>query len=353
MTRFRVLSLDGGGIRGAFTAAFLAELEREINRPIGRYFDLVAGTSTGGIIALAVALGVPAQQVVEFYRNAGPKVFGRRPPLKAGLLGIVIRLLLGWKLGKHGVKYDDLLRSKYDATQLKSALEDVFGSKTLLDARTRAVIPAVDLSRGCTVVFKTPHLHDANTRDRNFRVVDLALATSAAPTYFPHATIRTGSAYCDGGLWANNPVLVAIAEVLRLREDSVHGFEGLQILSIGTGLSRYSHAPPDGAGLVWWGPRIVDVTSLSQAEGALHAARFMLGTQLHRVDFALPDDTWQLDSVQHIDQLIHIGTENAHCELARLRGKYLDVEAEEQHWRRDADTPRVCDDAATSEPPMC
>jgi len=340
VSRFRILSLDGGGIRGAFTASFLAELEREIGAPIGRYFDLAAGTSTGGIIALAVALGEPASRIVDFYRNAGPKVFTRAAPMKCGWFGGIARALLARRLRHLGLTYDDLFQARYDSAELRRALQEVFGTKTLLHAKMRVLIPAVDLSRGSPVVFKTPHLPDASTRDRNFQAVDIALATAAAPTYFPHAAIGPGSAYSDGGLWANNPVLIALAEVLRLRNPGPRDFDGVQALSVGTGRGRYSLVPPNGAGLAWWGPRLIDVMSLSQSEGTMRVAEFMLGEHFHRVDFDLPDSTWHLDSVEHIEQLIHFGREEAHRQLAPLRNWVLDGITRETNWKFDTDETR-------------
>lgn len=349
MSRFRILSLDGGGIRGAFTASFLAELERETGAPIGRYFDLAAGTSTGGIIALAVALGEPANRIVDFYRNAGPKIFTRQAPMKRGWFSGVGRALLARRLRHVGLAYDDLFQARYDSVELRRALQEVFGTKTLLDAKTHVLIPAVDLSRGSPVVFKTPHLPDANSRDRSFLAVDIALATAAAPTFFPHAAIRPGSAYSDGGLWANNPALVAVAEVLRIRKSGTRDFDGVQVLSVGTGRGRYSLAPPNGAGLAWWGPRLIDVMSLTQSEGTMRVAGFMLGERLHRVDFDLPDNTWRLDSVEHIEQLIHFGREEAHRQLALLRNCLLDGLTKETNWQCDTDEIRP----TVSRNPVC
>lgn len=336
MSRFRILSLDGGGIRGAFTASFLAELERAIGTPIGRYFDLAAGTSTGGIIALAVALGEPASRIVAFYRNAGPRIFTRQAP-KRGWFRTVARALLARRLRHVGLAYDDLFQARYDSAELRRALHEVFGAKTLLDARMHVLIPAVDLSRGSPVVFKTPHLPDANSRDRSFLAVDIALATAAAPTYFPHAAIGPGSAYSDGGLWANNPVLVALAEVLRLRNGGTRDFDGVQVLSVGTGRGRYALVPPNGAGLAWWGPRLIDVMSLTQSEGTMRVAEFILGERFQRVDFDLPDNTWRLDSVEHLEQLIHYGREEAHRQLAPLRNSLLDGMTKETNWQFGTD----------------
>lgn len=330
MNRFQILSLDGGGIRGAFAAAFLEQLEKELGGPIRRYFDLVAGTSTGGIIALAVALDEPMSRVVDFYRNMGPVIFTRRSPRRLGWKGKVLRRCMQPLLARYGINFDDLIQTRYDSAPLIAALRDVFGSRTLLDAKTRVLIPAVDLSQGAPVVFKSPHLGDANSRDRHFSAAEIALATAAAPTYFPHAVMGPGSAYSDGGLWANNPVLLSLAETARLGIST----EEVLLLSVGTGKGRYSIAPPDSqSGLAWWGPRLIEVISHSQSEGAMRVAEFMVGDQCVRVDFDLPDGTWELDSVDRVDRLVHFGREAAHRQLAALRATFFNQTAAECNWK--------------------
>ncbi len=324
--RFRVLSLDGGGIRGAFAAAFLAELEQQLDAPIRRYWNLIAGTSTGGIIALAASFDEPMARVVDFYRDHGPGIFARRSPKRLGWKGRLMRACSQRWLSGLGVRADDLFQTRYDHQPLRTALDNVLGSRTLLDAKTRVLIPAVDLSKGAPVVFKTPHLADANSRDRQFSAVDIALATASAPTYFPHTTMGTGSAYTDGGLWANNPVLVSMAEANRLLGNIV----GVEVLSIGTGKGRYSVVPPEAdAGIAWWGPRLIEVMSRSQSDGSMRVAEFMLGSRCSRVDFDLPDSSWQLDSVEYVDRLIHFGREAAHQRLASLGSSILDEPVDE------------------------
>lgn len=353
MESFRILSLDGGGIRGAFSAAFLAEIERQLGVRMADHFDLIAGTSTGGIIGIGLALGVPAERIESFYESKGARVFQKRQPARAGLVRRAAACALdgvsspvgGWRrpmlwgashvcrwlfdrhLARVGMDFNALFRTRYESKELERALQEVLGSSTLAAATTRVIVPAVDLTSGKPVVFKSPHLADACSRDKAFSAVQIAMATAAAPTYFPHSTIRAGSAYCDGGLWANNPVLLAVAEAGRILATGhaggafgAIGERDLQVLSIGTGRGRYSIVPPDSnAGLIWWGPRILDVMSVSQAAGTNSTAEFILGDRLQRVDFDLPDRTWALDSVEHVDKLIHMGREKAHEELVGLK----------------------------------
>jgi len=253
MSSFRILSLDGGGIRGAFTAGFLAEIERRTGRSVAEHFDLLAGTSTGGIIAAALALGEPAEKVEMMYRIRGVSIFTRRQSVKLSLF----RRLGLWAVRRKFPDFDsdNLFQPKYNTEPLLEALLEVFGHRTLEQMRHRLVLPSVDLVKGQTVVFKTPHFPGL-IRDRDVRVVDAVLATTAAPTYFPCARIAQGTAYIDGGLWANNPAMVAIAEAAKISHEcgSLNGvghadLSDIHMLSVGTGHQPYFISPPTGVRL--------------------------------------------------------------------------------------------------------
>jgi uncharacterized protein len=217
---FRVLSLDGGGMRGTYTATYLDRVaatfarQREIPRiDIGAAFDLIVGTSTGGIIASALAADIPLARVVALYREHGKAIFERRLPTPVTLAA-------------------DLTQRRQALTRgekaLRKALEDVLGDQTLggiYKARKIAMaITAVELSQHRSWVFKTPHLKGTNHRDDGYSLVDVCLATSAAPVYRALAAIDHpdgGGGYnvfADGGLWANNPVLVGLIDALEMTE---------------------------------------------------------------------------------------------------------------------------------------
>jgi patatin-like phospholipase/acyl hydrolase len=326
---FRILSLDGGGIRGAFTAACLAELEKQLGHLLVEHFDLVTGTSTGGIIATALALGEPAEKIKHFYEERGPEIFARR---KARKLPVLFRPL-SWLVKRQFPSFDMdwLFQSKYAADRLREALTSVFEERTLKEARScRLLIPAIDLSYGKTVVFKTPHLPGL-TRDRGLAAVNVVLATTAAPTYFPHAAIQEGTAYIDGGLWANNPTMIGYAEALRIRErcrrpdiDPDFDPEDISILSIGTGKPTYTLRPPtNGAGVAWWLPRLFDVMSISQAQGVDFQARYVLGNRYERIDFEMPEDTWSLDATTVLRELLYFGYRKAVSNLQKLKGSFF------------------------------
>ncbi len=184
--------LTAGG-KGVFPAAFLAEIEKSLQGPIYRYFDLIAGTSTGAIIALALGLGLTAEEITGFYRKHGAKIF------PAHFLSAPIRLL----------RY--LLSSKYPAQPLRDALREVFKESVLGDSKVRLLIPSFNVNTGEIHIYKTRH-HRRFLTDFRVPMVDVALATTAAPTYFPAHRGAGGALYIDGGLWANNPVGNAVVE---------------------------------------------------------------------------------------------------------------------------------------------
>jgi predicted acylesterase/phospholipase RssA len=231
---FRVLSLDGGGMRGTYTATYLDKLAATFARrrnidalDIGAAFDLIVGTSTGGIIAAALAIGVPLAEIVTLYAENGSAIFSR--PLPTGVVKVV----------------PDIFKRRHalaaGATRLRAALTNKLGSKTLgqvyAERAIALAIPAVEMSQHRGWVFKTPHLKDTNHRDDDYTLVDVCLATTAAPVYrslaaIDHPENHDGgfNVFVDGGLWANNPVLVGLIDALDMAKPD----QEIQIFSLGT-----------------------------------------------------------------------------------------------------------------------
>lgn len=272
----RILALSGGGFLGLYTAALLQGLEERAGEPLGRRFDLVAGTSVGGILALALAYEVPMARMVELFEKHGPAVFSSR----ALPTGAVSRLV-------------DLTRSvlgpKYSGEALQAALQEELGDSTLDQATHRIVIPAVDVLTCTTKVFKTPHA-EASQGDGHLRAVDVAMAASAAPAYFP--SIRLGDRlFADGGLFAVAPDQVALHEAELFMGARV---EDIRMLSLGTAALRYR--PTDGvredAGAVGWlseGRLIMTLLSTQQQ----HVQAMMedrLGERYLRLDAEWPPE---------------------------------------------------------------
>jgi patatin-like phospholipase/acyl hydrolase len=161
--RFQILSLDGGGIKGLFSAAVLASIEEDLSINVTDHFDLITGTSVGGIIALALGLGMKPREILEFYLSKGPKIFPRWFGLK---------WLQHWGYRKFSAKY------------LTAALQDCFKDKRLAESKKMLVIPSYNIGSDDIYLFRTPH-HERLKRDYKVPIWKIALATSAAPTFFP------------------------------------------------------------------------------------------------------------------------------------------------------------------------
>jgi len=271
--QFQILSLDGGGYMGMFSAAVLACLEDDLGTSIADHFDLIAGTSTGGIIALALAAGLPARRVVDFYLEHGPRIFGHR------------RLRLP----------KQLVRSKYRTRPLHLALRDVLGERILSDSRVPLVIPSYDLRSDDIKLFRTPH-HPRLIRDWREQMVDVALATSAAPTYLGAHHLR-GLRLVDGGVWANNPSIVALCEAV---ETFKVDLEDIRVFSLGT-TSDLERRPDrlDHGGVIQWAPKVAKVILRGQSLGAANATELLLRRrgQFLRLDPRVPEKELRLDGV--------------------------------------------------------
>ena len=233
---FRILALSGGGYLGVYTAALLADLEDRVGEPLGRRFDLIAGTSVGGILAVALGYELPMRQMLALFLDRGSQVFSQRALPR----GTVSRLI-------------DLSRSvlgpKYDGAALRAALTDHLGEATLDQALHSLVIPSVNVTRSQTKVFKTPHSR-ASRGDEDIRAVEVAMATCAAPAYFPSVPIK-GELFADGGLFCVAPDQVAMHEAEHFMGVALNR---VRMLSIGTGTLGYQPAAgvSDDAGAVGW-----------------------------------------------------------------------------------------------------
>ena len=210
--KFKILSIDGGGIKGLYSAVILAYLEEKYG-PLYQYFQMLCGTSTGGIIALALSIGVPAKKIVQFYENMGPVIFKKTPILSS--------------------LKQFFFKSKYNNNKLKDVLYGIFQDKKLKDSKILLCIPAVDLTNQKPVVFKTPH-HNLFNRDGNKKMVDIALATSAAPGYFPAVSVnKISHKVIDGGIWQNNPAMIGLIEANSFFVGPNKNYEHIDLLSLG------------------------------------------------------------------------------------------------------------------------
>jgi patatin-like phospholipase/acyl hydrolase len=274
--RFQVLALDGGGVRGIFTAALLAGLEEDIDSPVADHFDVVVGTSTGGIIALALGAGLSPRQILEFYIEERDAIFAGSP-----LVTNVRRLF----------------RAKYRPDGLESALKRIFGERLLGESKIPLVIPSYNLGEIAVYLFKTPH-HPRLKRDYRAPMWAVAMATSAAPTYFPAFRLPVDEVrLVDGGVWANNPAMVGVTEAVSMFGCAL---DEIRLLSVGTTTSvKPRPSGLDDAGLLRWvrGTNVVEVLMAGQSAGAFAQVQHLIGTaSAHRLDSPAPAEIASLDA---------------------------------------------------------
>lgn len=271
--RFQILALDGGGLKGIFSAAILAALEVDHGRKIIDCFDLITGTSTGGLIALGLGLGISPAELVGFYTGLGPGVFGGRRRLRS-------------------VRH--LFRPKYGAKRLHHALVEIFGEHTLADSAKRLVIPAFNLGEASVHIFKTPH-HPRLKRDWRVTMVDVAMATTAAPTFF-RAHRLAQMRLIDGGVWANNPTIVGVAEAVSMLGVSL---DAIRVFSVGTTTDLKHHTRRlDTGGILPWATKgsILDVVLGGQSIGSDNLAHHLLGKdRVLRLNPYVPAHLFALD----------------------------------------------------------
>jgi hypothetical protein len=257
MKQFKILSIDGGGVKGLYSARILGLLEGDLRRLHGDtarivdFTDLICGTSTGGLIALGLALRIPAENICGFYETYGPKIFQG----SQGWRALLRQTLYGGKFS------DDVLRH---------SLEELFRGNTVGDSDCLLCIPTYDFTHGTYGVFKFDHSEGKLSRHNRLPMVDVALATAAAPTFFPLAQIEAehSTQYVDGGVWANNPSLVGLTEALLHFVGPDKAFDRLALLSVAS-LNFGSGRPPflnRRRSFLRWAPDLFDLSLIAQSE---------------------------------------------------------------------------------------
>jgi uncharacterized protein len=289
----RVLAIDGGGIRGLIPALVLTELERRAGRRVFELFDLIAGTSTGGILACALCApdALPASELVKLYEEEGPEIFDR-------------------SLFQRIRSAEGLLDEKYDDAALDRALERFLGHKRLSETRPDLIVPAYDTALPGPYFFKTTKARETPDDD-DFPLSIVARATSAAPTYFE--PVESGErALVDGGVFATNPAMCALAEVLNIEDVSPRD---VVLLSLGTGERTHKRSFEEikDWGLAMWARPILDVVF----DGVSDAVNY----QLERVLTGERYLRLQVELTLASDDLDNASEDN----LAKLRGHAEDL----------------------------
>ncbi len=289
----RILSIDGGGIRGTFPAAFLATLEDDLDRPIHEYFDLIVGTSTGGIIAIALAMGLPAKDILELYEKRGPEIFSQQ---HTGLRGWAERAFRSIKWLTWG--------PKYNADGLQSAINEVLGDRKIGDAKTRLMIPAWHQQKGEVYIFKTAHHERLRTDYKDF-ARDAAMATAAAPTYFQEFITARDVGLVDGGIWANNPTGIAVAEGI-----GTLGWNPKEIQVLSVGCLEDVVEMRDAYGAARLAPKLAGLFMAGQSFGSNGLAHILTGDvgganhkAIHRITQPVPEGFFTLDDTSKIQKL--------------------------------------------------
>lgn len=291
----KILSIDGGGIKGIFAASFLTQIEEECKVRICDYFDLIAGTSTGGIIAAALAYGVPAKNILDLYLQKGKQIFPKG-------------------------KTWSFFKTKYDTEPLKKALEDVFQSGCIKDCKTRLVIPAYNLENNQVRVFKTPHEKNLHF-DKELRLVDCILATTAAPLYFQPYRMK-GGVFIDGGVGANNPSVIALVEGMTRCTWSLND---ILMLSIGGVSELGSNTGNEGMGLL-------DVLKIqksfmsAESQYAHNICNLLLSSKRYiRINQVVQNNRFALDKVTKASMsgLKNFGENQAMAHIVKIENLFL------------------------------
>ena len=282
-TAFHILALDGGGARGIYPAQMLANIEREVQTPVRECFDLIVGTSTGSIISGAAAVGIPMTEIVRLFKEKAPRAFG------------------GKRIGAF------FFRSKYSRLPLERVVRECVPDITLGQISKPLMITGSDISTGGVHVFKSRYLEDLQApyvRDSQVLLSDAILSSCAAPTFFDPVPVGD-LLLADGGLWANNPSIIALTEAVSKFKTPV---EQVRILSIGTGYSvnLYSRSRSWGFLTGWRRQKLVSYILGVQSQASENMAKLLLPGRYLRLNPVVDD--WDLDDVEHLDELKSLAT---------------------------------------------
>lgn len=276
---YHVLALSGGGYRSLYTATVLTELEAALGRPIASHFDLICGTSAGGLLALGLAAEIPAAELKGLFEKQGSHIFGCRSLMR--------RLLGFWFTAKHA------------SGGLKEVLTERFQSMTVGDLKHRVLVPAVNYSTGRGQFFKTPH-HESFELDHRMTLVDVALATAAAPIYFPLSRNERG-VFADGGLVGNAPGLFGLHEVRTFLAPNEKA--RVRVLAIGTmtiGATVRGGASLD-QGFIRWRGGLFDLVISAQESSVDYMLRQSLGKDYYQIDDkATPDQSRDVKALDRV-----------------------------------------------------
>lgn len=292
MSKYRVLSLDGGGLRGLITARMLEQLSNEpqITGWLDKV-DLIAGTSTGGIIALGLAAGKPLDEIAKLYQEKGKDIFDDSIWDDIRDLGRTI-----------GAEYSNKV--------LKKELRNIFGTTKLGSLQKKVAVAAFDLDNEDQIKRKWKpkifHNYSGAGTDKQQLAADIALYTSSAPTYFPSA-----DGYIDGGVFANNPSMVALAQAISSKNTTVEraNLDEVVLLSVGTGISlKYIKGKSLDWGYSQWIKPLIQILMDGVTGISDYQSKQILGDRYHRLQVVFGDkEKIDMDDVKKINRMDEIG----------------------------------------------
>jgi len=286
---FKILSIDGGGIRGVYPAHILQNIEERLHIDLYDSFDMIAGTSTGAIIAAGIATKIPAAYIVKMYKEHGSKIFKKK------------FFCLPGKKWRNIIQ--PMYTSVYNSYYLENILTDIYNKKYLGEITKPLLIPSTDIGNGCVHVLKSGYSKEF-FRDRNVLLKDAVLASCSAPTYFnPHKI--DNYLLTDGGLWANNPAFVAITDAKKRLDVAQND---IRILTLGTGHSKtmYGTETSKKWGLLngWKNKEFISFILSLQSQSAMNYLKLHLKPeQILRIDFE-SDYPLPLDDVTKINDFL-------------------------------------------------
>ncbi|MDQ0254656.1 patatin-like phospholipase/acyl hydrolase [Evansella vedderi] len=284
----KMLCIDGGGIRGVFPIKILAAIERELGDPLVDFFDVIAGTSTGAVIAASVTLKRDMNELLNKYKKYGEMIFKRQA-----------------KLG--------IFKSVYSDKYLRHFLKESFGQLTLNEIRKPLILPSVDVTHGKPYVFRSNY-GNYDRKDLTIPLWDAVLSSCSAPLYFPPNNIKNRYLSVDGGLWANNPSLVCVTEGLRFFKKPI---EDIRIFSLGTGEQNidFSIEKDMAWGMTKWlpiqftsmkvTPKLLDLALNLSSETVTYQCKTLLGENYLRINKELGGEV-PFDDVSSINQLLEL-----------------------------------------------
>ena len=302
----KILCLDGGGAKGFFPASFLTSLEDLLEVKIVDYFDLIVGTSTGGIIALGLGLGLDAKDILEFYKQHVPEIF--KKSIKKSMIG--------------------LFSVKHKGDYLKNALESVFGDKKLGHSRVRLVIPSVNLETGEVYIYKTCH-NKRFLNDYKLSVVEVAMSTSAAASYLEIFKSKSGLSFIDGGIFCNNPIGLAAVEAIK-----IIGWTDKEVKILSIGCTEEPLGVEKGRNSKWcgglyWLKKIPEVFMKTQSFYAMGTAQLLIGkNNIFRISPVVNRGRFKIDDYEEMESLIGLGASEARQHSPEIKEVFFREKAE-------------------------